>query len=144
MKYFIAFFMLIICSVSIAESQVYKWIDKNGRVHYSSSPPRKSQNTQKVNIEEKNKFSDSGATQPTPNSIDQEGIDGNDENAKIDAATAKVQAEICDKLKLSREQLKKSGIRLVTVDADGKKNPLNEAQKKKRLSEINKRIASEC
>jgi glutaredoxin len=42
------FCLLALLSLSIAEAQIYKYVDENGRVHYTNIPPRDSQSRQKV------------------------------------------------------------------------------------------------
>ncbi len=49
----ILFFSLLICCIS-AFAEVYKWVDKNGRIHYSDSPPPAEQKAQTLDTGELN------------------------------------------------------------------------------------------
>jgi hypothetical protein len=38
--------VILMCSFGLAESQVYKWVDEDGNVHYSDKPPVNQQSTE--------------------------------------------------------------------------------------------------
>lgn len=55
--------MSLACSVALATTVVYKWVDENGVVHYSDQPHP---NAQKLQIEGVQTYSSHGASVPTP------------------------------------------------------------------------------
>ncbi|MEM7276764.1 MAG: DUF4124 domain-containing protein [Pseudomonadota bacterium] len=50
MKLLLAAFSVLLASYSVASAEVYKWVDADGKTHYSDSPPPKQQ-TEKVKIQ---------------------------------------------------------------------------------------------
>lgn len=50
MKLFALSLSLLLVGYSVANAEVYKWVDANGNTHYSDSPPPK-QETEKVKID---------------------------------------------------------------------------------------------
>lgn len=44
------FFVMMIASLTVANAEVYKWVDENGNVHFTDAPPPK-QKTEEVKIQ---------------------------------------------------------------------------------------------
>lgn len=53
MKTFAQICLLLLCSL-LAHAEIYKWVDDNGRVHYSDSKPASESGVQSVEIREIN------------------------------------------------------------------------------------------
>ena len=50
MKILIASLLMAALSLQAYSAEVYRWVDKNGKVHYSDKPPAKSLKATKINI----------------------------------------------------------------------------------------------
>ena len=61
--------IVLLCVCGVSHAEIYKWVDKNGKVHYSQTPPDKS--AEKMDIENEPEIStDSYQNEQSPSSIE--------------------------------------------------------------------------
>lgn len=138
---------LALVSGLAAAAQMYKWVDKDGHVHFSQTPPPSTGvQAQQVNI---------SAPPPDPTSLQnsqnlQQQIAEQNEKAKADpeqekqkqSAEAQKKAH-CDDLRSRLNVLNSSG-RTATVDAQGNMNYLSDEDRQKQMQAIEDQISREC
>lgn len=102
-----------------AWSEIYKWVDEDGTVHYSDKKPRGSETTQvKVSTGKESKPGES-VDQQINNLETQEEIDKVRKEQEIQTAEAeKAKQEYCEKLKANLETLA-NNVRIRTKGEDG-------------------------
>ena len=141
----------------LTHAQVYKWVDKDGKVQYSDQPPAPNQTTsapQRLN-------STSSASAATPAAAGEKPAaekapDKNKEFEKrrIDATEKAKKEEDAVKLALQKkercEEAKghvkslESGIRISRTDANGERTFLDDDQRAKELERTQKIMADAC
>jgi hypothetical protein len=135
-----------------ATAQVYKWVDKDGNVHYSDKAPRdpKIKDVKDMQIE-------SAPTDPTTVAADQEALKarGTSVDAEIaarkqsdaEAAAKKAQADERERQCLNaRADLEKlqAANRVVTKDANGKETYATGGQLEAQRVQAKNRVAEVC
>jgi len=153
--------LMMFCINAFAES--YKWVDENGRVHYSDQPPASSMNSKIVGPASKPKSStgsdatdSSSATDSSesgePKSIaEREAELRKKQKADQEAAakSAKDQAnkdanqENCNQAKLSLKTLE-SGMRIKEVGSSGEQVYLDDEQRQQRIEKTRQDIDRLC
>ena len=127
MKRFIAIaFALAI--VPVAWGQFYKWVDKDGKVHYSDQPPT-TQESKQINVQT------GGGTAPAPPAAqkDKEAEKGRLDNKDAaqksddDAKRAAYNADRCNRARGYLKTLTDGG-RIVNYDSKGERQILDDAQ----------------
>lgn len=158
-KRFLMVAVLAACSMAVA-ADIYKWVDADGKVHYSNTPPPKA-NVTKVKIEDP--APSTGGATPTPSADywrqkDDEFRKRQEEKYKSEQESSdKVAVEEADKRKKTCEFYRKDleqvlGTReRVTRSADGSEiiidteaEPLNNTQRARVIGELNDAIATHC
>jgi len=139
--------MLLTAGMDATADQVYRWVDKDGHVHYSQTPPSStSVNAQTVNI-----------TPPAPDPTTLQNEQNlaqqiQDQNKQAQAAQQKDQAaeqqkaaekERCDALRQRLQLLEQSG-RVATVDAQGNKTYISDDDKAKQIQDLESTIGKDC
>jgi len=127
--------------------QVYRWVDKDGHVHYSQTPPPSTNVTaQAVNI-----------TPPAPDPTtlrdeqdlskvltdEQKAAQEAQKKAAADAAQQAQQQKFCDDLRQRLAVLQQSG-RVATVDAQGNKQYIDDNQRAKQEQDLQAQIDQKC
>lgn len=146
-----ALFLLTCVLVSIsaiaAADQVYKWVDSEGHVHFSQTPPPNANTgVQQVNV---------NPTPPDPQSLQnqqnliqaqqdqqqkaKEEADKNKPDPKAEAA----KKQQCDDLRSRLNVLQQSG-RTATTDAQGNLTFLDDDARAKQIQNIQDQIAKTC
>ncbi len=130
-----------------AADQFYRWVDKDGHVHYSQTPPSSTDvNAQTVNI-----------TPPAPDPTtlrneqnlaqDLQKKDAQDQKdqqkAQDDQQKKDQQKQQCDALRQRLAMLQQSA-RLATIDAQGNRSFLSEDDRNKQMQDLEDRIGKEC
>ena len=85
--------LLILCAMPLAAQKIYKWVDENGQVHYSSQKPP-GQEAEKLNIR-------ANAPEPPAQPAEEEGEQAPEEEAEVDEAT---KAELAKLDKANRQR----------------------------------------
>jgi hypothetical protein len=139
--------LLATAGMAASADQVYRWVDKDGHVHYSQTPPASTDvNAQAVNI-----------TPPAPdpttlqneqnlakqlqeqNKQDQ----ANQQKAQADAQQKAQQQQRCDALRQRLQLLEATG-RVATVDAQGNKTYVSDDDKAKQIQDLEDKIGKDC
>lgn len=162
MKNFMLVMLMMFCINVYAES--YKWVDENGRVHYSDQPPVSSAKSKTLGSTSKAKTSaataDTAETSDTakasesgePKTIaereaelrrkqktDKEAADkAAQEQAKKDATQ-----EYCNQAKLSLNALQQD-VRIMEIDAKGERSYLGDEQRQQRIAKAQQDISKNC
>ena len=139
--------LLAAAGMAASADQVYRWVDKDGHVHYSQTPPASTaMNAETVNI-----------TPPTPDpttlqneqKLAQQIQDQNKQNqdnqqkAQQDAQQKAQQQQQCDAMNQRLQLLVQSG-RVASIDAQGNKNYISDDDKAKQIQDLQNRISKEC
>ena len=130
-----------------AADQVYRWVDKDGHVHYSQTPPATTGvNAQTLNI---------APPPPDPTSLQNEHNLAQDLQKKNDQSQAdqqKAQAaqqqkdqdkQRCDGLRQRLQLLQQSG-RVASIDGQGNKSYISDDDKAKQIQDLENTIAKDC
>jgi|HubBroStandDraft_5_1064220.scaffolds.fasta_scaffold185285_3 hypothetical protein len=146
--------LLISAAVLLATSgmvasadQVYRWMDKDGHVHYSQTPPAGTNvNAQTVNIT---------PPAPDPTTLQNEQnlakqlqdqnkqSQDSQQKAQADAQQKAQQQQECDALRQRLQVLQQSG-RVATVDAQGNKTYISDDTRAKQEQDMQDMIAKQC
>ena len=143
---FISALLLAAAGVAYAD-QVYRWVDKDGHVHYSQTPPASTAvNAQSLNI---------SAPPPDPTTLHNEqnlAKELKDKDKKNQDAQQKAQADAqkqaqqkqqCDSLR-SRLQILLQSARVATMDAQGNKTFMSDDDRAKKEQDLQDQISKDC
>jgi len=127
--------------------QVYRWVDKDGHVHYSQTPPSSTAvNAQSLNI---------SAPPPDPTTLRNEQnlasqLQDKDkqaqeaqQKAQADAQKQAAQKQQCDALRSQLQQLLQSG-RVASVDAQGNRTYMSDDDRAKQEQQLQDQISKTC
>ncbi|HEV7165532.1 MAG: DUF4124 domain-containing protein [Gammaproteobacteria bacterium] len=140
---------LLLCAMGMAASadQVYRWVDKDGHVHYSQTPPSSTDvNAQTVNI---NPPAPDPTTLQNEQNLAQQLQDKDKQDQKTQEQAAKAaqaqqqKKQICDVLQQRLAVLQQSG-RVATVDAQGNKTYVSDDDRAKQEQQMQDQIAKSC
>lgn len=138
----LALSLVLACTAAMAD-QVYRWVDKDGKVHYSQTPPvNASTSVQPVQV---------NAPPPDPAGLQsaqllqKQQADRNQKAADAakaaeqDAAQAAQKKQQCDDLRSRLLTLQNSG-RATTIDAQGNVTYLDDDARAKQIQELQSQI----
>jgi len=140
---------LMFCVSSQAE--IYKWVDANGGVHYTATPPvQKKKRVKATNIEDRIKAA-AGKYRPPVNSSSNDGTETNQEKTDEQGTEGDVKLagpdkkliKYCKNQRNNLKQLKKN-YRNVWIDVKGKKTNLDQEQRKQKVQYLQTRIKEDC
>ena len=150
MKPYVMFVALSFFSLT-AQAELHKWVDENGKVHYSDSVPPEVNKAQTVpNVTGKGQTE--APAQYSPKSVaereaelkksKQEKTEAAEKQAKKDAE-AETKKRNCA---AAQENLRvlETGTRIVTYDANGERTYLDDDAREQRLNEARKNISTNC
>lgn len=134
-------------SLSASADQVYRWVDKDGRVHYSQTPPSSTGvNAQTLNI---------NPPPPDPTTLqndqkmaqqnqdrDKQAEDAQKKDQQAQQEQAQRQKE-CDYLQ-QRLQVLQQSARVATVDAQGNKTYVSDDDRAKQEQQLQDQINKTC
>lgn len=139
--------LLAMAGMAARADQVYRWVDKDGHVHYSQTPPVSTNiNAQTLNIT---------PPAPDPTSLQNEqnlakslqDKDKQDQDAQQkaqeDAQKKAQEQQACDALRQRLQILSQSG-RVATVDAQGNKTYVSDADRAKQEQDLQNEISKRC
>lgn len=148
MKYkWTCFVLLALAMAQMTQAGVYRWVDKDGTVHFGDQPPVDVK--QKTEIKPPPKAGVVPATSATPAVQDAEFRKRQADRAeheKKSATAEKAKAdkeERCRKMKTSVDEMQ-SGIRLYDYDKSGQRYYLDEQQVAKARADAKSAYAKEC
>ncbi|MGH7239661.1 MAG: DUF4124 domain-containing protein [Candidatus Saccharimonadales bacterium] len=146
MKFIITILLCAFVTAAFAQ-QVYKWVDKDGHVHYSQTPPKdKSDHAKSIDVTPQ--ASDPTGVQDAQN-LEQQ-MQARDKQAtttqqKADAAARKkaLMQQRCNALRSELQMLKQVGP-VATVDASGKRTYMTDAQHTQKEQQLQSEINQDC
>jgi len=140
-------FLLCACMAAAAADQVYRWVDKDGHVHYSQTPP--ADTTVHAQSE------DVSAPPPDPTGIQNahnlvqqmqvrnQQAQAAQQQAQVQTQRQAQQQQRCNQLQ-AELQIMQQVNRVVTVDAKGSRTYLSDAQHAQREQQLQNEINTEC
>jgi hypothetical protein len=149
MKRLLPFFALALLGLN-AHAGLNKWVDAEGKVHYSDTPPPDAKTESVRNIAGKGQ-ADAPASY-SPKSVAEREAEWRKNKAEKDETAqkksqqdeqAKVKQQNCENARQNVRTLEEGG-RVVTYDANGEKSYMDDEARAKRLEEARKAIASNC
>lgn len=146
-------FLLIVLILASANSfaEVNKWVDNQGRVHYSDQPPPPD-----VRAEALRSTSDTGSASGVAGTgdttfVQQEAALKRAQQAQqSDAAKAAAKQETADALKANCEAARnnlrslQSGARIMDINASGERYYLDDSQRQQRIDKVQQDISNLC
>jgi len=146
MKYLM---LLLLCIFSASHAGVYKWTDKNGKVHYGDRP----NSNQATEVTIKPSSSPNGAPKETIDN--QKAIDNwlkardvdRQENKKKEAERAKekaIQKQKCNELRTELADLEKGGVVWYDLDETGKRRFYSDKEIAQKIEAFRKTIKRNC
>ncbi len=150
MRRYIAIIALAMGSVTTAHAALHKWVDAEGKVHYSDTAPPD------TNAQSVRNMSGKGQTEApasySPKSVaereaemkkaKQEKEEASQKKAQ-DQANAEARKRNCEAARENVRTLEESG-RIVTSDASGERSYMDDETRAKRLEEARKTISTSC
>jgi len=148
MKYCLVVFFVLISFNTYA--QLIKWVDANGKVHYSDSPPPDDVKAETLHISTSHAASSSAP--PAAKTIaEQEAELKKTQKAKLEAAQKEAKAQEQARIKQSncaqaRTQLStmQDSPRIATYDANGERSIMDDATRQQRIQDAQKAISDYC
>ena len=139
----LALALVVLALAPLASAQLYKWVDKDGKVHYSDQPPP-AQASKQINVAP-------GPATPAPSALEKDkALDKNRSEAR-DAAKkagdaeriAKQKQEECDRARSFLKGLENGG-RFVTFDAKGERVFMEQEQIDAETAKARKNVEEAC
>ncbi len=149
----VATVLLALLSLTVG-AQVYRWVDKDGKVQYSDQPPPPGAGkAEATRITSSTPSSGSGGT-PAPPAKGAPGKDAGDKakakaepdnaaKAEADAQKKRETAEFCDNARGEVRQLQ-NGNRLSVTSPDGEVRFIEDDERASRIARLQKQIADTC
>ena len=146
-------FLLILLMLASANAfaAISKWVDDQGQVHYSDRPPPPG-SQQKILREDAN-VQDTAASSPSDQKtiaereadLKKEKADKQSEAGKAAQKQAAEDARkaSCDSAQENLRALQ-SGLRVITVDANGEKSYMDDKERQQRIDKANQAISDNC
>jgi len=148
MKILLALTTLLLL-VAPASAEMYRWVDAQGKVHYSDQPPvEKSKSSKTLNIPNQ----PAAPAAESPKNWQEKELDYKKRQAaaaesetkkKKEADEAKAKIENCDKAKKALKTLEDGG-RISTYDDKGNRSDMDDAQRAKAMDDAKKSVSEWC
>lgn len=140
------FFCLVLLLVTTpAISDMYKWVDKQGNVHFSDKPPKNAQqNTEKVEVKVQNRdfnYLDEEAKRKQRQINTNKAIQKQQQTRQQAKKKSNPRKKACQN---ARQRLNKLQGRVVFVDKDGKPIYVSEKERGQREKTLEKQIKKYC
>lgn len=149
----IALLVVLLCACGIGHAEIYKWVDKKGKVHYSQTPPDKS--AEKMDIEHDTEINtDSYQNDQSPSSIEsqkrysdyleQERLERKEKRDQKKKEKEEARAK-CNSIRAQLADMEQGGILYYELDKDGERKFVSDQRveaRKKRLRDHLKRNCS--
>jgi hypothetical protein len=145
MKYFLAMALLLISFNSYAE--LHKWVDANGNVHYSDTPPPPG-----VKVETIRTHVSPGNPSKFEKSFTEQAADINKANKKMEEAAkseadkqkeAQAKQQSCEEAR-NRLMTLKTAPRIATVNDKGERTIMDDASRQKQIEQANTAVSKYC
>ncbi|MFA6120798.1 MAG: DUF4124 domain-containing protein [Sideroxydans sp.] len=133
-----------------AQAGLNKWVDAQGNVHYSDTPPQNVKTQSVPNIAGTGQAA-APATYSSKSYVEREADLKKSKQEKSEAGEKKAQQEAqaeekkrnCDAAQQNLRVLEE-GTRIVTYDANGEKTYLDDAAREQRLNDARKAVSNHC
>lgn len=149
MKILSALTALFLLYAAPAAAEMYRWVDAQGKVHYSDQPPaEQSKSSKTLNIPNQ----PAAPAAESGKSWQEKELDFKKRKAaaaeaetkkKKEADDAKAKAENCDKSRKNLKALEEGG-RINTYDDKGNRTVMDDAQRAKAMNDAKKAISEWC
>lgn len=124
---------LLAAALPAAAQQVYKWVDKDGTVHFTDSPPDESVNAERLVLR--------GATQSTLVQVEPRGVT----REEIDLLyTPEQRQTACEQARANRTTLRNMTTVMLDKDGDGVPEELTPEEKAAELERTEGQVALLC
>jgi hypothetical protein len=150
MKYLIGLTTLFLLTLSPLHAELYKWVDEQGKVHYSDQPAgEKTKSESKLNIPNEPAATAGGDSNKTWQEKDLEfqkrrtGAAEAEAKKQKEAEEAKTKRENCEKAKLNLSLLE-STTPVYTYDEKTGRRYLNETQRTEAIAKARKAVGDWC
>lgn len=150
MKRYISIISLALICLN-AHAGLNKWVDADGKVHYSDTPPPEVTTQSVRNIAGKEEQADAPASYSPKSVAEREAEYKKAKQEKTEAEQKKAQQDANAETKIkncaaARENLRvlEAGTKIVTYDANGERTYLDDDARAQRLEEAQKVIDSNC
>ncbi len=143
--------LLLILTSTNALADINKWVDANGKVHYSDQPPPPDAKPKTLRSFSDNPDSASSSV-AAPKTLAEREADlkkaQKEKNEAADKAAQKqaakdVQQASCDAAQQNLRSLQNGG-RMVEIDAKGERSYIDDAQREQRIAKAQKDISTYC
>lgn len=147
-------YLRLFCLISVsmllsvdAYADIYKWVDKDGQMHYAETPPA-DQQAQKIVTPPPPPIDPNQAQQPIDDLIMQQKADEQEQQQqqRDQAQTAEIEAQRKKNCEISRHNLQQyqdnPGRRM--MDAQGNVTQLTEEMRQKKIEEMQQQIQQYC
>lgn len=144
---FIFILLLCACMTTAFADQVYRWVDKDGHVHYSQTPPASTTvHASSTNVSAPPP--DPTGVQNAQNLVQQMQVQNQQAQAAQQQAQAEAQKQAqqqqrCNQLMSQLQILKQVNV-VATVDAQGNRTYLSDAQHEQQEQQLQDEINKEC
>jgi hypothetical protein len=145
--------LVALCAAFGAHAQVYKWVDKDGKVQYSDQPPppgASKTDAQKVTsvvttVTSGGSSAPGKTLQERAKESDKARSEGADKQKKDDddARVTQQKQEACNSAKASLKTLQAGG-RITTTGTDGEKTLMDDDQIQQEVAKAQKAVADAC
>jgi len=132
-----------------ATAEMYRWVDTQGKVHYSDQPPvEKSKSSKTLSIPNQPTAPSAESTKSwQEKELDykkrQAAAAESETKKKKEADDAKAKVENCDKARKSLKALEEGG-RINTYDEKGNRSVMDDAQRAKAMTDAKKSVSEWC
>lgn len=144
-----ALLSLLLASPAIFAGKVYKWVDKDGNVHYSAQKPMSGAQEMKVKVRPSSSADNSETTAESSSATKQEAqeetikVSSEKEAAEIEKRNAEIRKKNCSVAKKRLATIKVGG-RLFEVDEKGERHYWDDATRASKLSEAQAQVQEWC
>lgn len=143
--------LLLILTSTNAFAEINKWVDSNGKVHYSDQPPPPDAKPKTLRSFSDTQDSASSSVAATKTIAEREADLKKEQKAKNETAdkaaqkkaVADAQKANCDAAQQNMRALQ-DGIRMMEINAKGERSYLDDAQREQRLAKAQKDISTYC
>jgi len=124
-------------AAAMADGKIYRWVDKNGRVHYTDSPTSTSQEVAAPNVPMIGDSENPGEQRP------ENASDGAPPRAAPSSAKGDPNSEACKQARDNLASYQKAA-RIVQTDASGKETEVDDDQRIKLIERTQGEVKSLC
>ncbi len=148
----IAPLLILLCACGFSQGEIYKWVDENGKVHYSQTPPDKS--AEKMDIEHDAESStESHQNNQAPSSIEnqrrysdyleQERLERKEQREQKKKEKEEARTK-CNNVRAQLSDMEQGGILYYELDKDGERKFVDEERVEARKSKLRNYLNRNC